>query len=105
MDPDTWEQIWAGIFGSWSYELSLGSLFALLDHDLGTEKGDDLRYQLRKSIMTDDLSHLRKWLVERYDNAIRICRRYLVMCESNRWPQDSGFVGWIGKLEAKKRKA
>lgn len=64
MDPDTWDQIWAGISDSWSHELSLASLFALLDHEPGTEKGDDLRYQLRKSIMTDDLSHLRKWLVE-----------------------------------------
>ena len=43
--------------------------------------------------------------LKRYDDAIRICHRYLVMCESNEWPQDSGFVGWIDKLEAKKRKA
>ena len=39
-----------------------------------------------------------------YDDAIRICRRYLAMCDKNGWPQDSEFVGWIDKLEAKKRK-
>ena len=43
--------------------------------------------------------------LKRYDDAIRICRRYLAMCESNGWPHDSGFGGWIDKLEAKKRKA
>ena len=64
MDPDTWDQVWAGISGSWDHVLAHASFFALVEHEPGSEKGDDLRYQLRKSIMTDDLSHLRKWLVE-----------------------------------------
>ena len=64
MDIDTWEQFWEGLSSSRDPELAQASFYALTEHESGTGKGDDLRVQLRKSIQTDDMSHLRKWLVE-----------------------------------------